>query len=214
MWTTGLELAHDLRMPLQLISSSARMLKQALDDPSLDGGAYADILMASVDQLRGMLEDALSRPRLKNVDLAECVRGLCRCCRPYAEQKGVALRFACNAEPVMLALDEELLSRILLNLISNALRFTPERGEIWVRLVSLGDFAEIRVADTGSGLSPEGQARAFDWGESDGGHGYGLPRARACARALGGELTLRSGEGKGCTFTLRLPIKGISTQTS
>ena len=60
MWTTEVELAHDLRMPLQLISSSAQMLKQSLDDPSLDGRAYADILLSSVDQLQRLLGGALA----------------------------------------------------------------------------------------------------------------------------------------------------------
>ncbi|MBQ8108617.1 MAG: HAMP domain-containing histidine kinase [Clostridia bacterium] len=211
MWTTEVELAHDLRMPLQLISSSAQMLKQSLDDPSLDGRAYADILLSSVDQLQRLLGGALAgeKPRFKNADITARVRQLCQSCRPYAEQRGVALRYAANTGTLLLALDEELLSRALLNLISNALRFTPAGGEIRVELAALGDFVEISVVDSGAGISPQRQTRVFQWGESEGGHGYGLPIARRCARALGGELTLRSAPGQGSAFTLRLPVRSV-----
>lgn len=209
MWMTGLELAHDLRMPLQLIASSAQMLRQSLDDPALDGRAYADILMASVDQLNRLLNGALAQARcdLKNADLVARVRALCLSCRPWAEQRGVSLRFNSNAGTLTTALDEEMLSRILLNLVSNALRYTPRGGEIRVELTAMGDFAEVSVIDSGAGISPQRQARVFQWGESQGGNGFGLPIARECARAMGGELTLRCPPGAGCAFTLRLPVR-------
>ena len=81
---TGVELAHDLRMPLQLISSSAQMLKLSMDDPTLDADAYADILMQSVEHMRRMLDGALERcgqvarqelPRPVNADLVTCISG-------------------------------------------------------------------------------------------------------------------------------------------
>ncbi|MBQ3269979.1 MAG: sensor histidine kinase [Clostridia bacterium] len=214
MWKSGVELAHDLRMPLQLIASSAQMLKLSLDDPALDGRAYADLLLSSVEQLNRMLGGALEeagtfareRPRVKNADLAARVRRLCESCRPYAEQLGVALRYSANTAALPLALDEDMLSRVLLNLISNALRFTPRGGEVRVEVAALGDAAEVRVIDSGAGIPPSRQGRVFLWGETEGGHGYGLPIARRLARAMGGELTLRSVPGKGATFTLRLPV--------
>ena len=215
MWTTGVELAHDLRMPLQLICSSAQMVRLSLDDPTLDGRAYADLLMASVNQLRQMLDGALRTggasarelPRMVNADLVARVRELCFSCRPYAEQLGVSLRFSGNVAALMLAVDEDMLSRILLNLISNALRFAPGGSEVRVELVALGDWAEVSVIDGGAGIPPQRQPRVFLWGETEGGHGCGLPIAREFARAMGGELSLRSEPGAGCAFTLRLPVR-------
>lgn len=209
-----LELAHDLRMPLQLILSSARMLAMALDDPSLDGRAYADMLMASVRQTQSLLEAALDdraavdAPRLRNADLVAVARGLCRSCRAYADEHGVALRFQSNAASLMMGLDEDALSRVLLNLIANALRFTPAGGKIRVTLAARGDAVEITVADTGAGIPAERQPWAFLHGETDGGHGHGLPIARELARRMGGDLTLRSKSGAGSAFTLRLPVHG------
>ena len=215
MWMNGVELAHDLRMPLQLIASSAQMLKLSLDDPALDGRAYADLLLSSVEQLNRMLRGALEEAdvserehqREKNADLAARVRRLCESCRPYAEQLGVALRYSANTAALPLSLDEDMLSRVLLNLISNALRFTPRGGEVRVEVAAMGDAAEVRVIDSGAGIPAARQGRVFLWGETEGGHGYGLPIARRLARAMGGELTLRSAPGRGATFTLRLPVK-------
>ncbi len=214
MWKNGVELAHDLRMPLQLIASSAQMLRLSLDDPALDGRAYADLLLSSVEQMSRMLGGALEdadapareQPRMKDADLAARVRRLCDSCRPYAEQLGVALRFGANVAALPMALDEDMLARVLLNLISNALRFTPRGGEVRVEVAALGDAAEVRVTDSGAGIPAARQGRVFQWGETDGGHGYGLPIARRLARAMGGELTLRSAPGRGATFTLRLPV--------
>ncbi len=210
--TTPVELAHDLRMPLQLIFSSARMLSMALDDPSLDGRAYARMLMASVREAQRMLDAAVERgataaPRPRNVDLVACVRGLCASCRAYADERGVKLRFQSGAASLVTALDEDALSRVVLNLIANALRFTPVGGEIRVTLAALGDAAEVTVSDTGAGIPAERQPWVFLRGETDGGHGCGLPIARQLARRMGGDLTLRSAPGSGSAFTLRLPVR-------
>ena len=206
------ELAHDLRMPLQLILSSARMLALAQDDPTLDGKAYADMLMASVREAQRMLDAAVERgaaslPRLRNADLVACVRSLCESCRAYADERGVALRFRTNAASLAMALDEDGLSRVLLNLISNALRFTPRGGKIDVTLDALGDAAEVTVSDTGAGVPAERRPWLFLRGETDGGHGFGLPISRDLARRMGGDLTLRSAPGRGSAFTLRLPVR-------
>lgn len=212
----SVELAHDLRMPLQLIYSSAQMLKLSREDPTLDADAYTDILMQSVEHMRRMLEGALERcgrasrqerPRPVNADLAAFLRQLCLRCRPFADQAGVKLSCCGNVASLRMALDEEMLSRVLLNLISNALRFTPRGGEVRVEWRALGDFAEVCVSDDGAGIAPERLPYVFLRGESEGGHGHGLPIALRLARAMGGELTVRSQRGRGSAFTLRLPVR-------
>lgn len=215
MLDNSVELAHDLRMPLQLICSGAQMVKLSLEDPSLDTAAYADMLVEAADQLRRQLDSVLAGckraarqegPRLRPLDVAACARDLCRACRAYADERGVALRYGGNAAALTMWMDEDMLSRILLNLISNALRFTPVGGEIRVTLNARGDAAELTVADDGPGIPPEKQPYIFLRGETDGGQGYGLPIARELARRLGGELTLGNAAG-GSAFTLRLPMR-------
>ena len=214
MLPENVDWAHDMRMPLQLICSGAQMIKQSLADPSLDAAAYADMLVASAEQLKRLMERALESGEAapmplmpRPVDLVACARALCHSCRAYAEQRGVALRFASNVAALTLPTDEDALSRIILNLISNALRFTPSGGRIRVTLTALGDAVELTVADTGAGIPPERQPFVFLRGETDGGHGHGLPIARRLARSMGGELTLESTPGRGSAFTLRLPAR-------
>jgi len=212
----GVELAHDLRMPLQLIFSSAQMLKLSREDPTLDADAYVDILMQSVEHMRRMLDGALERcgrasrperPRPVNADLVACIKQLCLRCRPFAEQAGVRLECRGNVASLRMALDEDMLCRVLLNLISNALRFTPRGGNVRVQWRAMGDYVEISVADDGAGIAPERLPYVFLRGESDGGHGYGLPIALRLARAMDGDLTVQSRRGHGSAFTLRLPVR-------
>ena len=215
MLTMDVELIHDLRMPLQLICAGAQLLRLSLDDNTVDARACVDMLVESAEYMCRMLERALEdcgrapreAPRLVNRDIAACVRELCLRCRPYARQHGVALRCSGNVAALNMALDEDMLSRILLNLIFNALRHTPAGGTVRVRWRALGDRVEISVTDTGEGIPPQALPYIFLNGESKGGHGYGLPIARELARALGGELIPGSGCGRGGAFTLRLPVR-------
>ena len=165
--------------------------------------------MDGVRQLEAMLEGSLSAPdaplRPARVDLAACLRALCLRCRPAAARGGVTLRCV-GARALSAVTDEERLCRILLNLISNALRFTPPGGRIELRLTPLGDRVEIAVADTGRGIEPDRLAAIFLEGETTGGHGHGLPIAERLARQLGGSLRAASEPGRGATFTLRLPL--------
>lgn len=207
------EWLHDLRMPLQLIASSAQMIKLAQTDATLDAAEYVDLLLDGVGQVQRLLAGVLDgQPRAVPArpvrrDLARCVKGLCLRCRPYADELGVSLSCSGNVASLDMLLDEDALSRVLLNLIANALRFTPRGGKIRVEWRAMGDFAEVTVADSGAGIPPERLPLIFLRGVTDGGHGYGLAIARDCARAMGGDITVRSRRGRGSAFTLRLPVR-------
>lgn len=212
----SVELAHDLRLPLQLIYSCAQMIQLELGDLSQPAGKYVDMLLDNVQEIQRMLNRALEEDRaartanalnLRPVDLAECVRGVCTRCRVYGDTRGVELAYAGNVASLWLAADEEKVERILLNLISNALKFTPPGGRIAVRLTAMGDFAEISVTDSGCGISPDRLPYIFLQDETEGGHGYGLGIARAFARQMGGDVSARSEPGQGSAFTLRLPVR-------
>lgn len=213
---TEIELLHDLRMPLQLIQSSAQMIGAALEDSSLDVRMYLDMLNASAGQMRRMLDGVMADckrdarvepPRLRRVDAAACLRTLCLRCRAHADLCGVALRCTGNVAALTVATDEDLLSRIVLNLIANALQATPRGGHVEVRLTALGDCFEVSVEDDGAGIDPERLPYVFLRGETGDGFGFGLSAARDCARWLGGELSAASEPGRGSVFTLRLPVR-------
>ena len=100
--------------------------------------------------------------------------------------------------------------QILLNLLTNALRYSPDGSMVWLRLEQTEKLAQIIVADQGSGLSEEDQARVFNKFErlgrsGDGGSGLGLYISRKLARAMNGDLKIESAPGQGARFILELP---------
>lgn len=203
-----MELLHDLRQALQLIQASAQMLELSGDGQAR---GYLDALMEGAAQMGRLLDGALERREVREsepVELMGFLRALCLRCRDYAAARGVALALFGNVDALTLAADGDALARVMLNLVMNAIRFSPPEGRVAVRCTALGDFAEIAVTDDGPGIAPERLPYVFLRGETDGGHGYGLPAAMEGARTLGGSLSARSSPGEGSTFTLRLPVRG------
>jgi len=102
----------------------------------------------------------------------------------------------------------------MMNLIANAVRYTPEGGQVWIRTEREGDIAAIVVADQGKGIAPEDQERIFGKFErvdpaEPGGTGLGLYIARRLARAMGGDISVDSAPGQGARFTFTLPCRGV-----
>ena len=204
-----MEWIHDMRLFLQLIQSSAQMLELTAGGAAERG--YVEALLEGAGQMRRLLDDALSgQPRRgdRPVEVVGWLRALCMRCQACAGQRGVVLRFSSNVDALPMATDADRLDRVALNLIMNALRFSPPKGVVDVRCAALGDFMELSVTDRGRGIDPERLPFLFLWGETDGGHGYGLPSAMEGARLLGGDLSATSAPGQGSTFTLRLPVRG------
>ena len=203
-----MELIHDLRLYLQLIQSSAQLLTLTVGPGEQE---YADMLLDGASQMGRLLEHAMDggdKALFMPTDVVEVLRTLCLRCRYCADQYGVGLTFDANVSALTLVTDPDRLSRIILNLIMNALRFTPKGGRVALNLAALGDFVEISVTDEGPGISPERLPYIFLRGETDGGHGYGLSSASDGARLLGGSLSAKPNTERGATFTLRLPVRG------
>lgn len=209
------DLMHDLRMPLQLITGCAQLLEEELSD-NPRARDYLDMLMRSANQMQHMLAGELERLRPEagethwtRSDLVARVWEIFVRCRLYAERKGIKLTFHANTDRLPMALDDEKLSRILLNLLSNALKFTPPGGCVRLEVRALGDTAEVEVSDNGCGMDEHRLRALFTPGTTDFGHGYGLTIARTFATQLDGLLTARSKPGAGSTFVLRLPVRSV-----
>lgn len=100
--------------------------------------------------------------------------------------------------------------QILLNLVGNAIRYSPQDSQVWIRLDRIGDRAMITVADQGHGIEMAQQTKVFEKFErlgrsGDGGSGLGLYISRRIARAMDGDLTVESAPGLGARFTLSVP---------
>ena len=210
------ELAHDLKMPIQLILSCAQLLEMEVS-PGSNAENYLKMLMRSTWQLQSMLKNALDGEQLQGgqaqlriavKDVVAQAKTACMRIRPYADQKGIALTFSTNAAEFRMPVDAEKLDRIFQNLISNALKFTPCGGRVTLSTQVMGDAVDFCVSDTGCGIAQADQKRIFQRGVTNGGHGYGLYIVNKFAAMLGGDITLESRMGCGSRFTLHLPVRG------
>lgn len=208
----AMQLAHDLKMPIQLIYSCVQLLEMEL---SLNARAegYLQMLSKSADQLQRMVHRALDtdaraeRSALEVRDVVADARMASRQSAICARRKDVQVHFETNAAHFRMPTDGEKLKRILDNLLSNALRFTPDGGHVSMSVWVRGDGVDFVVADDGCGIPGEKQAALFDLGVQDDGHGYGLGIVREYARALGGDVYVKSTPGMGSRFTVRLPMR-------
>lgn len=214
------ELMHDLRMPLQLMMSCAQLLEMEVGENERAKG-YVQMLLGNAMEMQRMLGSAMEQlrpesgaPKFVKSDLVQRTWEVYTRCQLYAGRKNIHLSFHANCDRLALALDEEKFSRILLNLVSNALKFTPEGGKVRIVVRALGDFAEVDVIDNGCGIEQTRMDTIFDLHETDGGYGYGLYIARAYAGQMGGGLNAVSLPGEGSTFTLRLPVRSVQTACS
>jgi signal transduction histidine kinase len=149
------------------------------------------------------------------VSLTEVVKDCARAAQVLAVRKGVRLKLKNDSTSIALNADEELIKRMILNLLDNAVKYTPEGGEISLALEKHNGSAEIVVRDTGIGLSEMDQQRVFDRfyrvdkarSRALGGAGLGLSIVRTIVEAHGGEITIDSTPRHGSTFTVSLPLK-------
>ncbi len=149
------------------------------------------------------------------VSLTEVVKDCARAAQVLAGRKGVRLKLENGSTSIALNADEELIKRMILNLLDNAVKYTPEGGEISLALEKHNGSAEIVVRDTGIGLSQTDQQRVFDRfyrvdkarSRALGGAGLGLSIVRSIVEAHGGDITIKSTPRHGSTFTVSLPLK-------
>lgn len=208
----SMQLAHDLKMPIQLIYSCVQLLEMELS-PNAQAEGYLQMLLRSAHQLQSMVHSALDAPRqgsaarLEMRDVVADARSVSRQCVLLADQKDVRIHFETNAARFVMPMDGEKLERILDNLLSNALRFTPPKGHVSVSVWVRGDAVDFVVADDGCGIPGEKQRDIFELGVTDGGHGYGLGIVQEYARLLGGDVYVQSTPGMGSRFTVHLPVR-------
>ena len=221
-------ITHEFRTPLTVIDGMATLIRenpQAWLDEGLSAiRSSSDRMMKLVNQILDLskLDSGSLTLRRERLDLVLFIRYLCDSLRPLAKAEGIALDCHTDLETLYLEADEERLRQIVENLLSNALKFTPEGGRVEVSLhveppVPAGHSVQqvcIRVADTGIGIAPEHMPHLFDAyfrAEDEAalqvsGTGIGLPFARELALLMGGDILVESEKGKGSVFTLRIPL--------
>jgi len=217
-------LSHELRSPLSVILAWVTLLRSepTVDEPTLQRALEA--IERNTRLQARMIEDLLDVSRiisgkmtlnLAPVNLAEVLDAAVASLRPAAEVKGIQLEMVVRRAPDPLAGDAARLQQIVSNLLSNALKFTPEGGRIELALDSHGDHVEIQVADTGRGIEADFLPYVFDrfrqadasTTRSEGGLGIGLSIVRHLTELHGGTVEVKSkGSGQGSRFIVRMPI--------
>jgi signal transduction histidine kinase len=147
-------------------------------------------------------------------DLAGAIENALILVRERAGRRGITLRSEIDERLGTIRADERKVKQVLLNLLSNALKFTPEGGRIDVRGSVTDGMAEISVADTGVGIAPEDQETVFEEFRQVGtaakkveGTGLGLALSRKFIELHGGRIWVKSQVGEGSTFTFTLPVR-------
>ena len=151
----------------------------------------------------------------ERVSLNDAVKACARAAQVLAIRKGVRLKLQNESPALALNGDEELIKRMILNLLDNAVKYTPAGGEISLALARQNGNAEIVVRDTGMGIPAADQSRVFDRffrvdkarARAMGGAGLGLSIAQWIVAVHGGEISVMSTPGQGSTFTVLLPVK-------
>jgi cell cycle sensor histidine kinase DivJ len=216
-------MSHELRTPLNAIMGFADIMKQKLFGPLPDRYAeYPELIHESGGHLLELINDVLDMSKieaerfelsLEEFDARDAVNATLRLMRGQADRAGVHLRGVVPREPLEVRADRRALKQIALNLISNALKFTPKSGAVTVTVQAVGRDLELIVADTGAGIDADDLARlgrpfeqAGDSAQRARGTGLGLSLVRAMAELHGGEMTIQSVLGEGTTVIVRMPV--------
>ncbi len=216
----GRDLAPALRQPIARIVANAETIRTRLAGPLADEYAnYAADIAEAGRHLMGLVEDLADleaveapdfSPAPDRIDLADCARRAAGILSVRAQERGIVLHTPPESDQAPAIGEFRRVLQVLLNLLSNAIRYTPGHSAVSLACGIEGDVAWLTVTDEGEGLTPEQADRVFEKFErlgrsGDGGSGLGLYISRRLARAMGGDLHVESAPGKGATFVLSLP---------
>lgn len=214
------DIAHDLRTPLTVIAGYVESMRDGVLAPTPQ---RLEVIYAEIERLQRLVEDlrTLSRAEAGELTLnrqmlpaGRLLQQAAAVFQHQAEQRGVRLQVQVAPDLPEIWVDEPRMMQVLGNLMTNALRYTPQGGAVTLLAGRDGDRAVLQVSDTGSGIPPEDLPHVFDRfyrgdparSEQNGESGLGLAIARAFVQAHGGEIGATSQPGQGSTFTISMPL--------
>ena len=223
--------SHELRTPLTCIHQYASLLFDGLSGPiSPEQRDHLQTILKSVNQLHAMIRDLLEATRAESgklrieprcLALVELVRQAIAMIRPMALEKRITVELEGDSHAPLVYADPDRVLEVLINLTDNAVKFTPPKGSVTIKLSQQAtdpEFTYVTVTDTGRGISPEALPLIFerlyqDPDAVDGnrsGLGLGLYIARELVNLHGGRIWVASQPGESTTFTFNLPIYSLS----
>ncbi len=214
--------SHELRTPVTAIRGYAEtLLSGALSDPAA-APKMVDIIHRQSERLSELVEDLLELSRLesrelqlaeKPINLAQAAQGASEAVRPKARARNTEIDLQVAPELFVLA-DPRGVEQVVLNLLDNAVKYTPPNGHVWLRARRLNQHIELTVKDDGPGIEARHLPRLFerfyrvDKGRSRdmGGTGLGLSIVKHLVTAMKGDVRVESAPGQGSTFYVTLPV--------
>jgi signal transduction histidine kinase len=220
------EMVHELRTPLSALTAAAHLLRRP-DLPSDQRHKLSETVYGEVVRLNDMATDFLELARLESgrgkfvrepVHLGGLVRECLEIVRPQADAEGVTLEAGTDPPLTPVQGDRNRMKQVLLNLLTNAVKYNRRGGLVRIDLASEGSEVIIAVTDTGRGIPPESIPHIFERfyrvperEGSVGGTGLGLVITKRIIEGLQGSISVKSEAGQGSTFYVRLPAAGTTT---
>ena len=218
------EVLHDLRSPLSVIRVYTDLIQEAARRGELPNREYLDNLEREIELAERLVGTPLAPSELspepaelpapQNADLVEILGSLATAYR-LAHGGRIRIEFIAERPQLPVAADPVALQRAFRNVLDNAIKYTPDAGEVRIRAGAAGSQAFVVVKDTGMGMSPEESARAFDYAfrgrgavaSGRRGKGLGLAVTKEILEANGGKISLSSEAGYGSEVTILLPFQ-------
>ncbi len=224
-------LSHELRNPLAPIMNAVHLLRLEQGSENPIQQQARTIIERQVGQLSHLVNDLLEISRIttgrihlhqERVAVSGVVERAVETARPLIDQRRHELTVSLPPEPIWLYADAARLEQVVVNLLTNAAKYTNEGGRIWLTVEQEGDMAVLRVRDTGVGIASELLPRIFDLftqaerslDRSQGGLGIGLALVQRLVEMHGGTVGVSSALGHGSEFVVRLPMASASPPPS
>jgi two-component system phosphate regulon sensor histidine kinase PhoR len=214
-------ISHELRTPLAALKALTETLQEsALDDPPA-AQRFIQRIETEVDSLSQIVSELLELSRIESgrvpltvrpTQVAKIIAPAVERLRLQAERAGIVVSVDCPDDLPLILADPSRLEQVIVNLLHNAIKFTPSGGRIDVNAHLAPDAIVFSVHDTGIGIAEDDLPRIFerffkaDRARSGGGTGLGLAIARHLVEAHGGKIWVESVEGKGSTFSFSIPL--------
>ncbi len=221
--------SHELKSPVAGLRALAEAITEAIEDDPENATRFAHRLVEESERLSRLIVDLLDLSRLENpaaaprseIDLAALTEREVEELRGDAAEKVIRLRLEL-AEHAPVHGDEAQLGLIVRNLVENAIRYTPDGGQVEIRLGIAGKEAVLEIEDTGIGIPLEAQPRIFERfyrvdkarSRDHGGTGLGLAIVKHAVDLHGGSVSVESEFGRGTTFSVRLPVSATHPRTA
>ena len=225
-------ISQKLKTPLNVINSAVQLLQMYCNSSSMTERKdsitkYIESAMQNCYRLSKLINNVVDLSKieagffklnLSNNNIVEIVENLVTSITAFTDSKNIRIVFDTNTEEKIIACDSEKIERVVLNLISNAIKFSDEGDEIFVQVKNRNEFVEILVKDNGIGIEKKDLDTIFDrfkqvdtsLSRNSEGTGIGLSLVRSIAELHGGSIHVQSEVGKGSKFTVMFPAKNVS----